>query len=79
MNVLFHMIKAIILAPFRIIKFIVSDVIVFGIIGGIFSLVRGLVKMIFKPLSLLLLIGGAVAFTCASEDQKKKIRALVGM
>ncbi len=83
MHSLFNLVIWVILAPFRIIKFIVSDVIVFGIIGGIFSLIKAVVKTVFKiifnPFTLLLLAGGAVAFSFAKEEQKKKVKALMGM
>ena len=48
MHSLFNLVIWVILAPFRIIKFIVSDVLIFGIIGGIFSLVKAVVKTVFK-------------------------------
>jgi hypothetical protein len=83
MHSLFNLITSIILAPFKIIKFIVSDVIIFGIIGGIVSMIRAVVKttlrLILKPFTLLLLAGGAVAFYIATDEQKKKVKALMGM
>jgi hypothetical protein len=83
MHSLFNLVIWVILAPFRIIKFIVSDVIVFGIVGGIFSLIKAVVKtvfrIIFNPFTLLLLVGGAVAFSFAKEEQKKRVKALMGM
>jgi hypothetical protein len=83
MRFLFNLIKSLILAPFKIIKFIVSDVIIFGIIGGIASMIRSVVKttirLIFRPFSLLLLASGAVAFYITTDEQKKKIKALMGM
>ena len=83
MHSLFNLVIWVVLAPFRIIKFIVSDVIIFGIIGGIFSLIKAVVKTVFKiifnPFTLLLLAGGAVAFCFAKEEQKKKVKALMGI
>jgi hypothetical protein len=73
-----NFIKAIILAPFKLIKFISIDI-VFGIISGIFSLIKGVLKTIFRPFTLLLLACGAAAFYFASEEQKKKVKALLGM
>ncbi len=83
MRFLFNLITSIILAPFKIIKFIVSDVLIFGIIGGIASMIRSVVKttirLIFRPFTLLLLAGGAAAFYLATDEQKKKVKALMGM
>ena len=83
MRFLFNLITSIILAPFKIIKFIVSDVLIFGIIGGIASMIRSIVKtvfrLIFRPFTLLLLAGGAAAFYFAGEDQKKRVKALMGL
>jgi energy-coupling factor transporter transmembrane protein EcfT len=78
MGFLINLIKAIILAPFKIIKFVSIDI-VFGIIAGVFSLVKGTVKMIFKPFTLLLLACGAAVFYFASEEQKKKVKELMGL
>ena len=79
----FNLITSIILAPFKIIKFIVSDVIIFGIVGGITSMIRSIVKttlrLIFRPFTLFLLAGGAAAFYIATDEQKKKVKALMGM
>jgi uncharacterized membrane protein len=79
MRFLFNFITSIILAPFKIIKFIVSDVIIFGILGGIASMIRSAVKTVFRPFTLLLLAGGAAAFYFASEEQKNRVKALMGM
>jgi hypothetical protein len=78
MGFLINLIKAIILAPFKIIKFISIDII-FGVIAGLFTLMKGVVKMFFKPFTLLLLGIGAAVFYFASEEQKKKVKALLGM
>ena len=75
MRFLFNLITSIILIPFKFIKFIVADV----IIGGIFALIKTVVKLIFRPFTLILLAGGAAAFYFASEEQKKKVKALLGM
>jgi hypothetical protein len=78
MAFIFNLLKGIILAPFKIVRFITVDI-VFGIISGVFSLLKGAVKMIFRPFFLLLLAAGAAAFYFASEEQKKKVKALMGM
>jgi hypothetical protein len=83
MRFLFNFIASIIVAPFKLIKFIVSDVILFGITGGIVSFIKSVIKtifrLIFRPFTLILLAGGAAAFYFASEEQKKKVKALIGM
>jgi hypothetical protein len=83
MRFLLNLIISIILSPFKIIKFIVSDVLIFGIVGGTASLIRSIVKkilrLIFRPFTLLLLAGGAAAFYLATDEQKKKVKALIGM
>jgi hypothetical protein len=79
MRFLFNLIISIILAPFKIIKFIVSDVIIFGILGGIASMIRSVIKTVFRPFTLLLLAGCAAAFYFASEEQKNRVKALMGM
>jgi hypothetical protein len=83
MRFLFNLMISIILAPFKIIKFIVSDLIIFGIVGGIVSMIRSLVKailrLIFRPFTFLLFAGVAAAFYFATDEQKKKVKALMGM
>jgi hypothetical protein len=83
MRSLFNLVIWVILAPFKIIKFIVSDVIIIGIIGRIISMVktvlRAVFKIIFSPLTMIILLGGAVAYVYLTEEQKKKVNALMGM
>jgi hypothetical protein len=79
MRFLFDLITSIVLAPFRLIRFIVADVLIFGVIGGMISLVKGMLRIIFRPFILLLIAAGAVVFFYATEEQKKKAKALMGM
>ncbi|HNQ84858.1 MAG TPA: hypothetical protein PLP82_01020 [Deltaproteobacteria bacterium] len=83
MKSILDLLASIILAPFKLIRFIVLDVLVYGIIGGIVSFVAALVKgtfrLIFRPFTLLLIGAGAAAFYFATEEQKKKVKALMGM
>ncbi|MCU0576314.1 MAG: hypothetical protein MUD15_05760 [Desulfobacterota bacterium] len=79
MRFLFDLITSIVLAPFRLIRFIVADVLIFGVIGGMISLVKGMLRIIFRPFTLLLIAAGAVVFFYATEEQKKKAKALMGM
>jgi hypothetical protein len=79
MRFLFDLITSIVLAPFRLIRFIVADVLIFGVIGGMISLVKGMFRIIFRPFTLLLIAAGAVVFFYATEEQKKKAKALMGM
>jgi len=79
MSSIFSLIKWAILAPFRIIKFIVADIIVFGIIGGTLSVIRSLVKLMFKPISLAILLGGTLVFVASDEERRNKVKALLGM
>jgi hypothetical protein len=79
MRFLFDLITSIVLAPFRLIRFIVADVLIFGVIGGMISLVKGILRIIFRPITLLLIAAGAVVFFYATEEQKKKAKALMGM
>jgi hypothetical protein len=83
MRFLLNLLASLIIAPFKLIKFIVSDVIIFGIIGGTASIIRSIVKttirLIFRPFSLLLLASGAAAYYVATDEQKKKVKALMGM
>ncbi|HDP25071.1 MAG TPA: hypothetical protein ENN34_06480 [Deltaproteobacteria bacterium] len=72
-----------ILAPFRIIKFILSDILLFGIIGGVLSLIRSFIRIITKillnPITLLILAGAAAAFVISGEERKNKVKAIVGL
>ncbi|MGC9323899.1 MAG: hypothetical protein ACP5G0_04030 [Desulfomonilia bacterium] len=83
MRSLFKLVVWLILAPFRIVKFILSDIIVFGIIGGTLSLIKAIVKttlkIIFKPITLLLLAGAAAGYVVSDEERKNKVKALVGL
>ena len=78
MGTIINLLKGIILAPFNIVRFIVVNIF-FGILCGLFSFLKGAVKMIFRPFFLILLAAGAAAFYFASEEQKKKVKALMGM
>ena len=79
MGFIFGLIKSAILAPFKIIKFIVADVVLFGIIGGTLSVIKSVVKILFKPLSLAVILGGALAFLASDEEKRNKVKALIGM
>lgn len=83
MKFILDLLTSIVLAPFKLIRFIVLDVLVYGIIGGIVSfiaaIVKGIFRLIFRPFTLLLIGAGAAAFYFATEEQKKKVKALMGM
>lgn len=79
MSFIFGLIKWAILAPFKIIKFIVADIVFFGIIGGILSVIKSVIKILFKPLSLVVILGGALAFVVSDEEKRNKVKALIGM
>lgn len=78
MRFIFGLIKQAILAPFKIIRFIVADV-VFGIIGGIFSAINSVIRILFKPLTLALVLGGAIAYVASDEEKRNKVKALIGI
>lgn len=79
MGFILGLIKWSFLAPFKIIKFIVADVVVIGIIGGTFSLIKSIVKILFKPLTIAAVAGGAIVFLLSDEERRNKVKALVGM
>ncbi len=79
MSFIFGLIKWAILAPFKIIKFVVADVVIFGIIGGTLSLIKSVIKILFKPISLAVILGGALAVVAADEEKRNKVKALIGM
>ncbi|HOO37126.1 MAG TPA: hypothetical protein PLU81_04545 [Deltaproteobacteria bacterium] len=79
MSFIFGLIKWAILAPFKIIKFVVADVVIFGIIGGTLSLIKSVIKILFKPISLAIILGGALACVAADEEKRNKVKALIGM
>ena len=79
MSFIFGLIKWAILAPFKIIKFVVADIVVFGIIGGTLSIIKSVIKILFKPISLAVILGGALAFVAADEEKRNKVKALIGM
>ncbi|MDT8271764.1 MAG: hypothetical protein RRA35_01090 [Desulfomonilia bacterium] len=83
MRWLFSGIVWLILAPFRIIKFILSDILLFGIIGGVLSLIRSFIRIITKillnPITLLILAGASAAFVISDEERKNKVKAIVGL
>ena len=51
MGFLFRFITGAILFPFKLVKFILADIVIFGIIGGTMSLIRSILRFLFKPLS----------------------------
>ncbi len=79
MGFILGLIKWSFLAPFKIIKFIVADVVVIGIVGGTFSLIKSIVKILFKPLTIAAVAGGAIVFLLSDEERRNKVKALVGM
>lgn len=79
MGFIFSLIKWAILAPFKIIKFILADIVIFGIIGGVLSIFKSILKILFKPLSLAVILGGALAIVASDEEKRNKFKALIGM
>jgi len=79
MGFLFRLIKWSIIAPFKLLKFIVSDVLIFGIIGGTLAIVKAVIKFFFKPLLLAAMAGGALAFIFSDQEKRNKVKALIGM
>ena len=79
MGFIFSFIKGAILAPFKIIKFVVADVVIFGIIGGILSVIKSAIKILFKPVSLAIILGGVLALVASDEEKRNKVKALIGM
>lgn len=79
MGFIFGLVKWSILAPVKLLKFVVADVLIFGIIGGALSVVKALLRFFFKPLMLAAVAAGALAFFVADEEKRKKVLALVGM
>lgn len=72
------LVKWSILAPLKLLKFVLADVL-FGIIGGMLSAVKALLRFFFKPLVLVAVAGGAIAFLIADKEKRKKVLALIGM
>ena len=79
MGFIFSIIKWAILAPFKIIKFVLGDIVIFGIIGGILSVVKSVIKLLFKPLSLAVIMGGTLVYVISDEEKRNKVKALIGM
>lgn len=79
MGFFFGLIKWSVLAPIKLLKFIVADVLLFGIIGGTLSIVKSILKLLFKPLVFLTVAGGALLFFLSDEEKKSKIKALIGI
>ena len=79
MGFIFGLVKWSILAPLKLLKFVLADVLIFGIIGGMISVGKALLKFSFKPLVLVAVAGGAIAFFIADGEKRKKVLALLGM
>ena len=79
MGFIFGLVKWSILTPLKLLKFVVADVLIFGIIGGMLSVVKALLKFFFKPLVLVAAACGAIAFFVADGEKRKKVLALIGM
>ena len=78
MGFIFGLVKWSILAPLKLLKFVLTDAL-FGIIGGMLSAVKALLRFFFKPLVLVAVAGGAIAFLIADGEKRKKVLALIGM
>jgi hypothetical protein len=79
MGFILQLIKWIVLAPVKLVKFLVADVLIFGIIGGLLSALKAMLKVLFKPLSRVAIAGGVLIFLIADEDKRNKVKALLGM
>lgn len=79
MGLISNLIKWPILAPFKLIKFVLADILVIGVIGGMFSLAASILRLFFKPLSMAALAGGALVFLLSDEKRRNKVKAFVGM
>jgi hypothetical protein len=79
MGFFFSLIKWSILAPLKLVKFIVADVLVFGIIGGTLAVFKAVLRFFFKPLLLAAMAGGAAAFIFSDEERRNKVKALIGV
>jgi hypothetical protein len=79
MGFLFRFITGAILFPFRLVKFILADIVIFGIIGGAMSLVRSVLRFFFRPLSLAAVTGGVLVFLFSDDERRNKVKALIGM
>jgi hypothetical protein len=79
MGFIFRFIMGAILFPFKLIKFILADIVLFGIIGGALSLVRSVLGFFFRPLSLAAVAGGVIVFLFSDNERRNKVKALIGM
>ncbi|MFY9399176.1 MAG: hypothetical protein WAR22_12520 [Desulfomonilia bacterium] len=79
MGFVLRFIKGAVLFPFKLVKFILVDVLVFGIIGGMLSLTGMFLRLLFKPLSLAALAGAALIYVFSDEERKNKVKALIGV
>ncbi|HPD20170.1 MAG: hypothetical protein ACOX3E_08955 [Desulfomonilia bacterium] len=79
MGFLFRFITGAILFPFKLVKFILADIVIFGIIGGTMSLIRSILRFLFKPLSLAAVAGGVLVFLFSDDERRNKVKALIGM
>jgi len=79
MNLIINLIKWCLMAPFKILRFIVGDLLIFGIIGGVLSLVKSILKLVFKPLTLCAILGGTLLFVVSDEERKNKVKAMIGL
>jgi hypothetical protein len=79
MGFLFSLIKWLILAPIKLLKFIVADVLIFGIIGGTLSVVKAVIKFFFRPILMAAVACGALVFIFSDQEKRNKVKALIGM
>lgn len=79
MGFIFRLIKWSFLAPIKLVKFIVADVIIIGIIGGTFSLIKSMIKVFFKPLSIAAVAGGLIVLLFSDEEKRNKVKSFIGM
>jgi hypothetical protein len=79
MGFIFSLIKWSFLAPLKLIKFIVADIVIIGILGGTLSLIKSIMKLFFKPLSIAAVAGGLLVFLFSDEERRNKVKALIGV
>jgi len=76
---LVDLVSSVVLAPFKLVRFMIVDVLVRGILGTLASLMRAVLRALLHPLTLVVIASGVAAYLYASEEQKKKVKSLLGM
>ncbi|MEA2101049.1 MAG: hypothetical protein U9P80_00540 [Thermodesulfobacteriota bacterium] len=72
-------VKQLIVAPYRVFRFMTKNAIFFGVISLVRFIFRGCFRIMTRPMVLASILGGSIVFVMMDEDRRKKAFEMVGL